>query len=516
MEKIVLHLGGDVQRFRRLWADAAAPGRDDNDATTARFLEQYLSAVARFHQAIERYAQTEARRIPFDRIYIDQRLRRFHDSSNTSILNASDLLRDARRVVILGDPGSGKSVLCQALVLRAARDRSGRVPFLIRIRDFAPGTSPARSVADYLDDQCRIRYQLAPPSGALVRLLSTGKAIVIFDGLDELMSTTKMFDVLAIIELFASEYPQASLIVTSRLVGYDRAPLDRQLFADYRLENFDESDILRYATNWFSMDQKISKDETNRLATDFLVQSSFATDLRQNALMLSLMCSIFSLTGDLPSNQPDLYRLSTELLFNRWDRRRGIKGDDRIARVSALFRLALASIAFQMLDRRLYEISGREVVRLIGQYFDDLRSIGPGESEQMAQDFLDFCRGRAWVLSEVGTSGVDSLYTFTHRTFFEYFAAVHLAHSFDTSARLAEVLLTHIVNGDWLIQARLAVQMIDEARSGGAEQLLRTMLDATPELDSDKRALVLDFIKSCLHLIHISPELTRAVNGSEY
>ena len=54
------------------------------------------------------------------------------------------------------------------------------------------------------------------------RLLLSGEALVIFDGLDELPDTTHRSNLTGIIERFSAEYPQAHVLVTSRLVGTNR------------------------------------------------------------------------------------------------------------------------------------------------------------------------------------------------------------------------------------------------------------------------------------------------------
>jgi hypothetical protein len=59
------------------------------------------------------------------------------------------------------------------------------------------------------------------PAGLVARLLITGTALVIFDGLDELLDTGHRAEVTAIVERFCTEYPLAPVLVTSRLVGYE-------------------------------------------------------------------------------------------------------------------------------------------------------------------------------------------------------------------------------------------------------------------------------------------------------
>jgi predicted NACHT family NTPase len=82
----------------------------------------------------------------------------------------------------------------------------------------------------YLEHRLETFYQCSAPAGLVGKLLLTGRALMIFDGLDELLEPARRADVAARIERFCSEYPLARVLVTSRVVGYDQARLDdRQL-----------------------------------------------------------------------------------------------------------------------------------------------------------------------------------------------------------------------------------------------------------------------------------------------
>ena len=125
------------------------------------------------------------------------------------------------------------------------------------------------------------------------RLLLTGRPVVIFDGLDELLDASRRADVATRVERFCSEYPLARVLVTSRLVGYDQARLDDRQFAGYRLGGFGDEQINEYARKWFAQEEDIPTDEAERWADAFLDESSSILDLRANPLLLSLMCILY-------------------------------------------------------------------------------------------------------------------------------------------------------------------------------------------------------------------------------
>ena len=60
--------------------------------------------------------------------------------------------------------------------------------------------------------------------GLVESLLVSGSALVIFDGLDELLDTSARSQVAAIIEQFCAEYPLTRVLVTSRTIGCRPGP----------------------------------------------------------------------------------------------------------------------------------------------------------------------------------------------------------------------------------------------------------------------------------------------------
>lgn len=67
--------------------------------------------------------------------------------------------------------------------------------------------------------------------------------MVIFDGLDELIDISLRRDVVQAVEGFAYRYPTVQIIVTSRRIGYEDAPLDPDLFPVAQLMELDDGRV---------------------------------------------------------------------------------------------------------------------------------------------------------------------------------------------------------------------------------------------------------------------------------
>ena len=75
-----------------------------------------------------------------------------------------------------------------------------------------------------------------------------------------------------------------------------------------------------------------------------------------------------------------------------------------------------------------HELVNETTAFLYGRGFES-----QADAREAAAEFVEFCRGRLWVLSDAGTTATgETLYSFTHRTFLEYFSAAYLAYRCDT------------------------------------------------------------------------------------
>src|SRR5205085_10745108 len=125
------------------------------------------------------------------------------------------------------------------------------------------------------------------------------------------------------IESFCNLYPSVPVIVTSREVGYEQAPLADK-FDVYSLAPFTEEQVEEYVSKWFELGTDLTSSQIKRKSTSFLHERRIVSDLRSNPLMLSLMCRIYRGESYIPRKRPDVYRKCAEMLFARWDRSRDI------------------------------------------------------------------------------------------------------------------------------------------------------------------------------------------------
>lgn len=316
-------------------------------------------------------------------------------------------IRDSfRRVVVLGDPGGGKSTLCQRVCFDLARASKlaaqyggrnhigadeQRVPFRIVLRNF----EQARSVEPQLDLLTFVVRELKAYSSegeasirAVVKyLLQSGRAALAFDGLDEILDTANRRHYVDLVTAFCDQFPLCPVLVTSRFVGYESAPLPRD-FDKVALLKFNDDEVKSYAQRFMVHIGDQPEESANAESLRFLAQTKDnASDLRKNPLMLGLMLWIFLVKRDVPSNRPAIYAECSNLMFDKWDSNRGIRPKLPKFDRAQLFS-SIASLVYP--DRALRAGVTKEwLISRLQEYFS-IKFVNRSDAEEASFSLADF------------------------------------------------------------------------------------------------------------------------------
>jgi len=499
-----------LNAIERQVAALAVPGTRSEE----EFLKGYREHVQSTHGKIRPPDFQERRHVPIAEIYVETSIIPHGQSDvpyprHRSAPTLLTLVREIDRTVLLGDPGGGKTTAANVLAHDFASDHAQRIPFLVTLRDYAAQDPPERSIVQHIEHTLATLYQCRAPAGVVDRLLVTGRALVIFDGLDELLDTARRRDVSERVEQFCVEYPLAPVLVTSRLIGYEQARLDDEVFTCYRLDGFTDDHVAAYAQKWFAL-QGEALD-----AKAFLHESTNVEDLRSNPLLLSLMCILYRGEGSLPRDRAGVYEKCADLLFRQWDTWRRIH---RQLRAGHLVEPAIRHLAWWLFtgDDPQAAVTEQRLISETAEFFRERGFEWEDEARDVACEFVEFCRGRMWVFTDTGTTADgEKLYAFTHRTFLEYFAAARVASVCDTPEDLAQYLLPRLEHSRWSVVAELAIQIKARATDRGADRVYAELLAAAGRrpLELEQYAAI-PFLMHCLDGVDLSPgtirDLTRA------
>jgi hypothetical protein len=478
------------------------------------FIASYRQHVIEQHGKLVPPDFDQRRLIPIDEIYVPTVIVEEDPHADQAAplheLDVWQLAAEIDRSVLLGDPGGGKTTAAKVLMYHFASngldsDQEWPVPFLVTLREYAATYPPERSMAGHIEHELETFYQCPPPPGLVDLLLLTGRAVVIFDGLDELVDTSRRQDVAARVERFCCEYPLAAVLVTARLIGYDQARLDEGRFTCYRLGGFGEEEVGEYVRKWFAQDTEADPSD----AATFLTESMGIPDIRSNPLILALLCILYRGAGSLPRNRTEVYEQCTNLLFRRWDARRKIHQE---LRAGHLLEAMLRHFSDWLLlrDNAQPTVTERELIWVASEFLHGRGFESIDAAREAAAEFVEFCRGRIWVFSDAGTTvSGEKLYAFTHRTFLEYFAAAHLAYGSDTPEQLADAIASHVARSEWLLVAELAVQIKDRTCNDGAKRVYTALFDELSGHSLEERDGLLRFLALCLRSVDPPPQCVR-------
>ena len=393
-----------------------------------------------------------------------------------------------QRLVILGDPGSGKSTLLRCLALAWARDEDANrralapLPLLIELRDYNQWECPSgKSFTAYLH---HARNWHRFNQNALDALLHRpGRVLLLLDGLDEIFDQNQRDLAVNDIFRFSNDYPDARIILTSRIVGYRPERLRDAGFRDFMLQDFDAGQIEEFLKLWHEItfsNQEEAERKRQRLAKA-VADSRPIKLLAGNPLLLTLM-AIINRKEELPRNRARLYEKAAELLLQQWDTEAKLLPDfprlseeiDLRAKAAILRKVALEMQTAGSKAANL--IQGEKLIKLIEEYLRD--ELHFDKARKAANALVEQLRQRNFILCFLGG---DS-YGFVHRTFLEYFCAAEFVDQFKERQTLKiDGLLAlydqHCREDDWQEVLRLICGQLDESFAGRIIEHLTGLVD---------------------------------------
>lgn len=499
------------------------------DASAARLFAQRIRPLVhdKFSTVDAPYFQKRPP-IPYSEIYVAPVLDRGSESGfNAGISSADDgepssvavedLLSVAYREVILGSPGAGKSTALRymaSLISSPGYKTGNLIPLFVSIRDYDSSRRSANlTLCEYIGQALRRDHQLKPPPAAIEYLCATGAAALLLDGLDEVLEPHHRKDLVTAISSFCALYPATPVIVTSRAVGYDQAPLYAKVFNQTRLSAFTDVQVALYAAKWFAGELDMEPERRGLVIETFLADlRSVGEDLRSNPLTLSLLCNVYRRIRSIPQSRADLYEDCAKMLFETWDRSRGIMSDAGVLRGEAMD--ALQDVALWMYTRALtpevsaadeepsttvavdsgiMNVSRSELRRRLVKYWKT-RVDSRSQAEEMADSLISSWEGRAWILTDVGSDLEESRYGFTHQTFLEYFAANEFVRKHPSPPKLAAALMPRLAVGAWDVVGEIAAQVINRNVRDGCDKLAKRLIHGAVELPPVQRSAIAAFI----------------------
>ena len=402
-------------------------------------------------------------------------------------LSALAQLNTHAHLVLLGDPGSGKStfvnfvtmclageyikdsVMNLALLTAPLPSEDGKdeeklqawghkalLPVRIILRDFAleglPEPGKPASVK-HLWDFINARLQAATLdkfAPHLQHILRDQGGLLLLDGLDEVPEAhARRTQIKQVVEDFTHVYRHCRVLVTSRTYAYQKQDWRLDGFEETVLAPFTQGQIRRFVTRWYDHIAPLRgmRPDDAKGRADLLIRAILSNDrlyhLAERPLLLTLMASLHAWRGgSLPEKREELYHDTVELLLDWWEGHKAQNPEGQLLSLTELLKLGREGMngLRHLMNELAYKahITQPDLLGTANIPYDAMAGglMKLSENREVNPRLLaDYLRDRAGLLV---AHGVD-VYRFPHRTFQEYLAACYLTEQDDYPENIAEL-----------------------------------------------------------------------------
>lgn len=335
------------------------------------------------------------------------------------------------RLVLLGEPGSGKTSCFRKIVLdlvdtERASSEIETIPVFLQMRLFGDTPLSVDSIQRVLANQ-----NAETLARDFHELSHAGKFLLLLDGLDEIPDNHRN-DIISNIQDICTAYPRNRVMVSSRRGVYkgefsNFKHLELQPFSISKIKEWSCQHLYQYKTKPWRVFFSHLKDDQDCLS------------LTRNPLLLSLAVSQFSRHSITPHSKATLFEDFINALIERWDSARGVNRSDEPWAAPQQKLYSLCKLSYFLTNSGKVTFSSREYSQLV---------------KASQQDIPDY--KALTVLAEhtglISKTSEDE-WAFTHKSLMEYLTAYYLVKGTDDIKPALKGRLSDIQWQDILILA---------------------------------------------------------------
>ena len=450
------------------------------------------------------------------------------------------------KLVIVGDPGSGKSTFLKYIALMVARSlRTGNSSIALE-KLCLPEPLPIPiflscwDLADFLKEREQVRlntlvefiadrltaYEFSISTDDVERLLDSGLCCLLFDGLDEVPTDAGRAAVGRLLEDCVEQYGDNRFVVTSRIRAYTGDTILKGEFTRCDIQPFDASDRAEFIRNWVALLFKVLPEtvqteggeagqEFNSL-TRGIEDSDSIRPLAVNPLLLTVIAIVHWNRKRLPEQRVDLYDECVDVLLGQRKEAEHIQISRRVAALDeqreeqlheerAWIRKRFSEIALRILSQEVdrNEATKADVIKLLVPRFIDQGAANEEQAAIRAERFLDRQELRSGLL----VSRRAQVYRFVHLTFQEYLAAWQLSNM--EFNEVAEIIEPGLRQAKWFETLQLLGGQWAKESDEKADRYVAWLLESRGSVINDQApvvALCANIVKDISGVAELKPE----------
>jgi NACHT domain len=418
-----------------------------NSAEWKLFCKEYYTKIEEEYGKIT-LLLSGGERVNLENFYVDLYLSDRSFWGDNKRINGRQLLVDQHNnrlitknenefIYIEGHPGMGKTTFMKYAAFLASKGEIEKVPIFVNLLNLSISKL---SLAEFLVlefDNCGF-----PESKHLIDfLLKQGKAIILFDGLDEVSEENERRDnIISGINSFCFKHKSKGnkFLISCRIAA------NRQDFKDFtyfRLAEFTDEQIERLINKWYANKDNTLKEKL--IKEIFEEKHETILEIGRQPLLLLMICfSYYQRKGEFPKNKIDIYETSIDALLNEWDEKKGVKRKFYDDLPTNAIKDILGKIAYDNFSSDNEAFSKFKKTYLENIIAEQISEITKKDKRLIPSRFiLQDLEAHHGILIEVE----DRIFKFPHLSFQEYFAAKYLVDN---------NILTQLLTKERIIQDR--------------------------------------------------------------
>ena len=363
--------------------------------------------------------------------------RAFGEKSITdkNVIDARSIGMFRKLCVVVGGPGSGKSLLLKVIAREFAKD--SRVSVRVRLRDLA--TRMQKTGCGVEEGLMQLGVDGADVIRDQLRATSLSDLVLLCDGLDE--CGERQTDIAAGLKDICASHPSYRIVVTTRPIGYSTSVL--RDWRHYEILPLSEADtakhletLCRCALDGDSMEEM---DEFLPRIRAYLEEGSASQVLARSPLLLAFGAALFLTWKDPSRTKLELYQRIFHLIDDATvGRQVGLEPPAKAIRISVLNELGWLVAASPLR-------SAEELERQCARSMEQALKMTRLQALAVVENTIKYWE-RKGLIERLRHPGID-LIAFIHKTCGEFAAALHLSEMESDEAR--RVIGPVLSNPDW-------------------------------------------------------------------